>query len=414
MAVAAEQMLLHSQWGSMNSFLHGIGIAGKKVTRQTTKLKESHELHLLQHIETVKNEELCSVRMIDAILAEDLEQAISCAKEIDELKSMVERCDPTIDNSLMLTLAIYAYRTGIAAKNKRLLSKLHSFIFSTNILDQMIARISYNEGFNNHHSMIEDTRSRLLIILCHESLAREIWGGRTVYYDPTINTVKGWLSNPRVRKAVLMISEEGNRDPMVFQADFPDALLNNVADGEEEDPVLVGLVNAGHETSSPSLLNFASVEAIGYVLRNLVRNYGQEDVAHGLRAILRYRGRSSRKIFERKRLVCDLVACILAVCPLAGMYAVHEDVRPVLPKATSLARLTVDLELDGDDWEGLHDWLVQVSELHNDFVDSLLDGGEIDIGKMKGGKRAMGNSKEAMIRRKLGELLIEHLSYLSL
>lgn len=420
MAVSAEQMSVSWIFGDSLAMRGNMSRAAKKNKNASSPLNRRGNLmvsgtmdtpDVAAHLHDIAQESDACVAMTAAILAQDWDAAFQQAAMLPELHLVVAQCDRDRDPSLGVTLATYAYRVAASHNQERVMRKLMRFIRESEILDRIIGRALLIERIPDMSILTEEIRDRLVMLLCHESLARRIWAGHTIYFDPTKNTVKGWLSHPLVRRGLLMRGDIFTKHHETFNGNVD--LLESLSDERlGENPVLDVLTGDVSIEPSVSVFDKASLQSLGDALRDLVDRYGVTDSRKALQSILRYKARTSPRIFERKALIVQALAVVIAVHPVISVHIIQEQIpSSEIAAACHQAKMIMEKDDVSDSSASVREWIRMVGDLHDRLVTDLSDGGYLDLSEtvVRGGRRQIKACHLRAIRQSIGEILSEHL-----
>lgn len=348
-----------------------------------------------------------SKAIASAIVREDWEAVREKAKLLLELRPLLDRCDPTLDNTLELSVAIYVYRVLAAAGLDRDANPIMLYIARSPLLDRVISRILHIENLPENGLIEDEIRDQLVLLLCHENFARRWWQGRSVYYDPTKNTLHGWVSNQVVRRALINFRALDH-----FYGTQRSQDMASITDGDEEDPLTASLTE---EEEADSIFDTASLNSLGCYLQMLIQQYGIDDTRRAIRAVLRYQARSAPRLFERKGLMIKTLAVIQAMHPALSLQIVRIDVdHQMLSQAAGLARSILNDKLESlsesADISLVYAWVSGVRPVHHAFRDAVR---EFDQSRVVNGKRVVPQILVDNLRRMVGQILVDRLEVLA-
>jgi hypothetical protein len=404
-------------------FAEQIGLLGeyaavprRKIPRMVIKRPVFHEVSpvgtVIDHVREVAQESRVCDALTAAILCQDWDEAIRQALLLPELTKVVESCDRDRDPSLGVTLAVYAYRVAASHGNERTQRKLLRFIEGSSVLDRVIDKALFSECIPVIPAILEEIRERLVIMLCHESLARQIWGGRTIFFDPTKNTVQGWANHPLVRKPLLMRQDLFQRHADSFaRANFD--WLDNELSSDAADPVVEELV-AQSDVDGLSIFDSASIESIGLAIEDIIDRFGVNDTRRAIQSVLRYRARAASRIFERRSLLTAALSVVIAVHPVVSMYIIDRNGIPgnVWKQSVLLAKGILGRDVvSKNSTSNVKHWADLVGREYYDLLDDLRMGGRFDVFgvQVKNGVRQIKEWHLRTIRLTVGAVLSDHL-----
>lgn len=379
------------------------------------KTTEVSDTLLFAQIGRLHHEEVVCDYMCTSLLQGEYEKAVDYAKEIPDLQYMMARCDQNKDRSLILTLGCYGFRVALAHRNVALQNKLYQFIYDHPETHHLVSKAFHKENVFTDDFILEEIKSKLAMILAFEGVARRYWAGYAMYYDPTKNTVQGWLEMASARRSLIEMARFDEIDSITqsYHGWGDDAVVDAVLnEGGHEDPVFDALANRLEQDDlTPSVLSVGDLDKIGLAFGYLIGKYGWEGVEKGVGSLLRYHRRSVVNIMARKGFVVDMVACLMVVHPILihSLFVDEIDGHWLVLAGVKAADFLRGI-LPGDAGAvDSGDWMVMAAKNYADLRDSFAQGGDLNLSKIPvvNGVRQFKDTKKRLFRRTIGAFLLD-------